>query len=43
MAGEYTAPPAHGPMMALICGMTPLANVFAQKNLGIPGKRHDPS
>jgi hypothetical protein len=26
MAGEYTAPPAHGPMMALICGTTPLAS-----------------
>src|SRR5713101_1923052 len=24
MAGEYTAPPAHGPMMAEICGTTPL-------------------
>jgi hypothetical protein len=23
-AGEYTAPPAHGPMITLICGMTPL-------------------
>ena len=21
--GEYTAPPAHGPMIALICGTTP--------------------
>ena len=25
MAGEYTAPPADGPMMRLICGITPLA------------------
>ena len=24
MAGEYTAPPAQGPMMAEICGITPL-------------------
>src|SRR5512146_2649704 len=24
IAGEYTAPPAHGPMMAEICGTTPL-------------------
>ena len=23
MAGEYTAPPAHGPMITLIWGMTP--------------------
>ena len=23
MAGEYTAPPAHGPMITLICGTTP--------------------
>ena len=23
MAGEYTAPPAHGPMITLICGITP--------------------
>ena len=24
IAGEYTAPPAHGPMTRLICGITPL-------------------
>ena len=23
IAGEYTAPPAHGPMITLICGITP--------------------
>ncbi len=23
MAGEYTAPPVHGPAMTLICGITP--------------------
>ena len=23
MAGEYTAPPAHGPMISEICGITP--------------------
>ena len=23
MAGEYTAPPAHGPMIREICGITP--------------------
>ncbi len=25
IAGLYTAPPAHGPMITLICGMTPEA------------------
>ena len=25
IAGEYTAPPAHGPMTSEICGTTPLA------------------
>ena len=25
MAGEYTAPPAHGPMISEICGTTPEA------------------
>ena len=30
-AGEYTAPPAQGPMMALICGTTPEASTFAWK------------
>src|SRR5690554_5046627 len=28
MAGEYTAPPAHGPIMTEICGITPEAMVF---------------
>ncbi len=28
MAGEYTAPPAHGPMMTLICGITPEASTL---------------
>jgi hypothetical protein len=31
MAGEYTAPPAHGPMMAEICGTTPDASVLRKK------------
>ena len=31
IAGEYTAPPAHGPMMAEICGTTPLYNVLRRK------------
>jgi hypothetical protein len=29
MAGEYTAPPAHGPMMTEICGTTPDASTLA--------------
>lgn len=28
MAGEYTAPPAQGPIIREICGITPDANVF---------------
>ncbi len=31
MAGEYTAPPAQGPMIALICGTTPLESTFLRK------------
>jgi hypothetical protein len=31
IAGEYTAPPAHGPMMAEICGITPDASVLRRK------------
>ena len=31
IAGEYTAPPAHGPMITLICGTTPLALTFLKK------------
>ena len=31
MAGEYTAPPAHGPMTRLICGTTPDDWTFRQK------------
>jgi len=30
-AGLYTAPPAQGPMMAEICGMTPDAMVLRRK------------
>ena len=26
IAGEYTAPPAEGPILAVICGITPDAN-----------------
>ena len=31
IAGEYTAPPAQGPMMALIWGIMPLASVLRRK------------
>ena len=31
IAGEYTAPPAHGPMTSEICGTTPEACTFRQK------------
>ena len=30
-AGEYAAPPAHGPSMTLICGMTPELRVLRVK------------
>jgi hypothetical protein len=31
MAGEYTAPPAHGPITADSCGTTPEALVLRRK------------
>jgi hypothetical protein len=31
IAGLYTAPPAHGPKIALICGTTPEARTFRKK------------
>ena len=31
MAGEYTAPPAHGPMTSEICGITPDASTLRTK------------
>ncbi len=31
IAGEYTAPPAHGPMIRLSCGITPEDWTFRQK------------
>ncbi len=31
IAGLYTAPPAHGPNTALICGITPEARVLRRK------------
>ena len=31
IAGEYTAPPAHGPRIAETCGTTPEASVLRRK------------
>ena len=31
IAGEYTAPPAHGPMTSEICGITPEHCTLRQK------------
>jgi hypothetical protein len=31
IAGEYTAPPAHGPMMTELCGTTPDAMTLRRK------------
>ncbi len=31
IAGEYTAPPAHGPRIAEICGITPEQMVLRRK------------
>ena len=31
IAGEYTAPPAHGPMTIEICGTTPEASTLRWK------------
>ena len=31
MAGEYTAPPAQGPRITLICGITPDASTLRWK------------
>ena len=31
IAGEYTAPPAHGPSTTEICGTTPLASTLRWK------------
>ncbi len=42
-AGEYTAPPAQGPMMAEICGITPLASVLRRKISAYPASDATPS
>ena len=43
MAGEYTAPPAHGPRMRLIWGTTPLASVLFRKMSAYPPRLTTPS
>ena len=40
MAGEYTAPPAHGPMITLIWGMTPEAVHVAMEDPAVGVQRH---
>ena len=42
-AGLYTAPPAQGPMMTAICGMTPDAAVLFMKMRPKPDKASTPS
>ena len=43
IAGEYTAPPAHGPRIAEICGTTPLASVLRRKISAYPASDTTPS
>ena len=43
IAGEYTAPPAHGPMIAEICGITPLNSVLRRKISAYPASDPTPS
>ena len=40
-AGEYDAPPAQGPMMAEICGMTPEASVFIAEDVRVAAEALD--
>ena len=42
-AGEYTAPPAQGPRMAEIWGMTPEARIFLWKISAYPARAFTPS
>ncbi len=39
IAGEYTAPPAQGPMISEICGITPLASDVALEHVGVAAER----
>jgi len=43
MAGEYTAPPAHGPMTAEICGHDTRGERVAQEDVRIARERDDAS
>src|SRR5436309_2076974 len=43
IAGEYTAPPAHGPITSEICGMTPDACTLRQKISAYPASDTTPS
>src|SRR3712207_443362 len=43
IAGEYTAPPAHGPRIAEICGTTPEASVLRRKISAYPPSETTPS
>jgi hypothetical protein len=41
--GEYTAPPAQGPRITLICGITPEALTFLKKISPYPASAVTPS
>ena len=43
MAGEYTAPPAHGPMTTETCGTTPDAMTLRWKTSAYPASDATPS
>src|SRR5204862_1426121 len=43
IAGEYTAPPAHGPRTAEICGTTPLYKALRKKKSAYPASDITPS
>src|SRR5919201_1448593 len=43
MAGEYTAPPAQGPITSESCGTTPEACTFRQKISAYPASETTPS
>src|SRR6187401_42742 len=43
IAGEYTAPPAQGPITSEICGTTPEACTFLQKISAYPASETTPS
>src|SRR6478735_4074973 len=43
IAGEYTAPPAHGPITSEICGTTPDACTLRQKISAYPASETTPS